>query len=84
MPDNTPLRSRSWKGSVGPCRLSLSLPDAHFRLGQAYARLGQKDVAQHEFQLHQRLYEQYLAEDDKQRSEIEQFVYSMKGTSAGR
>lgn len=65
-------------------KLSPSLPDAHFRLGQAYTRLGQKELAQKEFQVHQRLYEQDLAAEDKQRSEIQQFVYSMKGTAAGQ
>ena len=64
--------------------LSPSLPDVHFRLGQAYTRLGQKELAEKEFHLHQRLYEQHLAEVDKQRSEIKQFVYSMKGSSAER
>ncbi|MGA9058984.1 MAG: tetratricopeptide repeat protein [Terriglobia bacterium] len=61
-------------------RLSPNIPDAHFRLGQAYVHLGKKDLAQKEFQLHQQLYAQHLAEDDKRRSEIRQFVYSMKGT----
>jgi len=64
--------------------LSPSVPDAHFRLGQAYTRLGQKELAQREFQLHHQLYEQHLADVDKQRSEIKQFVYSMKGTAAGQ
>jgi tetratricopeptide (TPR) repeat protein len=59
-------------------RLSPNVPDAHFRLGQAYSHLGKKDLAEEQFQLHKQLYEQRLAEDDKQRSEIKQFVYSMK------
>ena len=60
-------------------RLSPNISDGHFRLGQAYARLGKKDLADKEFQIHRQLYEQNLAETDKQRSEIKQFVYSMKG-----
>jgi hypothetical protein len=40
--------------------------------------LGKKELAEKEFQLHKQLYEQHLAEVDKQRSEILQFVYSMK------
>jgi tetratricopeptide (TPR) repeat protein len=60
-------------------RLSPNIPDAHFRLGQAYVHLGKKDLAQKEFQLHQQFYAQHLAEVDKRRSEIRQFVYSMKG-----
>jgi tetratricopeptide (TPR) repeat protein len=60
-------------------RLSPNVPDAHFRLGQAYSHVGKKDLAEKEFQLHKQFYEQHLAEDDKRRSEIMQFVYSMKG-----
>jgi tetratricopeptide (TPR) repeat protein len=52
-------------------RLSPNVPDAHFRLGQAYSHVGKKDLADKEFQLHQRLYEQHLAEVDKERSEIQ-------------
>jgi tetratricopeptide (TPR) repeat protein len=59
-------------------RLSPNVPDAHFRLGQAYSHVGKKDLAEKEFQLHKQFYEQHLAEIDKQRSEIQQFVYSMK------
>jgi len=65
-------------------RLSPHIPDAHFRLGQAYVHLGKKDLADKEFQLHQQLYAQQLADDDKRRSEIRQFVYSMKGSPAGQ
>jgi tetratricopeptide (TPR) repeat protein len=64
-------------------RLSPNVPDAHFRLGQAYIHLGEKDLGEKEFQLHGQLYEQHLADVDKQRSEIQQFVYSMKGAAAG-
>jgi tetratricopeptide (TPR) repeat protein len=59
-------------------KLSPDLADAHFRLGQAYVHLGQKDLAQKELQLHQQLYERQLAETDKQRAELKQFVLSAK------
>jgi tetratricopeptide (TPR) repeat protein len=59
--------------------LAPDVPDTHFRLGQAYSRTGKTDLAQAEFQIHQKLYDQHLAEVDKQRSEILQFVYSTKG-----
>ncbi|MGD0223214.1 MAG: tetratricopeptide repeat protein [Terriglobia bacterium] len=65
-------------------RLSPSIPDAHFRLGQAYVHLEKKDLADKEFQIHQKLYAQQLADDDKRRSELKQFVYSMKDTHAGQ
>jgi len=59
-------------------KLSPNIPDAHFRLGQAYVHLGKQELAQNEFQLHKQLYQQHLAEEDKQRSEVMKFVYSMK------
>jgi len=63
-------------------KLAPNLADAHFRLGQAYVHQGKKDLGEKEFQLHRQLYEQHLAEVDKQRSEILQFVYSMKDDPA--
>jgi Flp pilus assembly protein TadD len=63
-------------------KLSPSLPDAHFRLGQAYVHLGKPDLAQKELQLHQQLYERELAENDKQRAAIKQFVLSAKAAPA--
>lgn len=57
--------------------------DAHYRLGQAYVHLGQKDLAQKEFKVHQELYEKHLAGIDEQRAKVRQFVYSMKGEHAG-
>jgi Flp pilus assembly protein TadD len=58
------------------------LADAHYRLGQAYVRSGQKDRAQEQLQAYQRLRAQHLAELDKQRAEIRQFVYSAKDAAA--
>jgi len=63
-------------------KLDPNLPDAHYRLGQAYSHLGDRDRAQREFQIHQKLYQQQLAESDKYQEEIQQFVYSVKGTPA--
>ena len=54
------------------------LADGHYRLAQAYVHTGQKDRAQKEFEVYQRLRAQRLAELDKQRAEIRQFVYSSK------
>jgi tetratricopeptide (TPR) repeat protein len=54
------------------------LADAHYRLAQAYVHTGQKDRAQEQLQVYQQLRAQHLAELDKQRAEIRQFVYSEK------
>jgi tetratricopeptide (TPR) repeat protein len=63
--------------------LSPDLADIHYRLGQAYVHTGQKDRAQQQFQLYQQLRAEHLAEIDKQRADIRQFVYSAKdGPSA--
>ena len=60
--------------------LNTDLADAHYRLGQAYVRTGKKQQAQQQLEIYQRLRAQHMAELDKQRSEIWQFVYSAKGT----
>ena len=62
--------------------LTPDLAEAHYRLGQAYVRTGQGDRAQAQIQLYQRLREQHLAELDKQRADVRQFVYSAKDKGA--
>jgi tetratricopeptide (TPR) repeat protein len=63
-------------------KLNADLADAHYRLGQAYVRTGEKQRAQEQFQVYQKLREQRLADLDKQRAEIRQFVYSLKTNSS--
>jgi tetratricopeptide (TPR) repeat protein len=58
-----------------------NLPDAHYRLGQDYVHLGQKDRAQAEFDVYQKLRAQHMAEVDKERAEVQQFVYTAKAPS---
>ena len=53
-----------------------------YRLGQAYVRTGKKELAQQEFAIYQKLREQHLADVDKQRAEIRQFVYAAKNGAA--
>jgi tetratricopeptide (TPR) repeat protein len=63
--------------------LNPELADAHYRLAQAYVRLGKKELAEEEFKIYRQLGAQHLADLDKQRAEIRQFVYSEKqGTEA--
>jgi tetratricopeptide (TPR) repeat protein len=52
------------------------LPDAHYRLAQAYVRTGQKDKAQPELAIYQQQRAQHMAELDRQKAEIRQFVYA--------
>ena len=61
--------------------LDPNLSDAHYRLGQYYVHAGQKDRAQQEFDIYQKLQAQHLAAIDKERAEVQQFVYSAKAAS---
>jgi tetratricopeptide (TPR) repeat protein len=62
--------------------LNSDLADAHYRLGQAYVHTGDKERAQEQFQVYQKIREQHLADLDKQRAEVRQFVYAAKDGSA--
>ena len=62
--------------------LDPDLSDAHYRLGTDYVHVGQKDAAQKEFAAYQKLRAAHLAEVDKERAEVQQFVYSEKSTSS--
>ncbi len=64
--------------------LNSDLADAHYRLGQAYVRTGEKDRAQEQIQVYQKLREQHLADLDKQRAEVRQFVYAAKDASVAK
>jgi tetratricopeptide (TPR) repeat protein len=64
--------------------LNADLADAHYRLGQAYVHTGEKDKAQEQLQVYQKLREQHLADLDKQRAEVRQFVYAAKDVQPGR
>jgi tetratricopeptide (TPR) repeat protein len=76
--------ARSIPEYVRALDLDPNLFDAHYRLGQAYVHSGQKDRAQGEFEIYQRLRAQHLAEIDKERAEVQQFVYSEKTAPVSR
>ena len=63
-------------------KLDPDLADVRYRLGQAYVRTGKKELAQEEFAVYQKLRAQRLADLDKQRAEIQQFVYAAKSSAA--
>jgi tetratricopeptide (TPR) repeat protein len=54
------------------------LAEAHYRLAQAYARIGEKERAQEESELHDRLHKQQMAEDERKQKEAGQFLYTIK------
>jgi tetratricopeptide (TPR) repeat protein len=64
--------------------LNPNLSDAHYRLGQYYVHAGQKDHAQQEFAVYQQLEAQRMAAVDKEKAEVQQFVYSAKSASAAK
>ncbi len=54
------------------------LSEAHYRLGVAYDRAGNREDAKREFQLHETIDKQQAAEVERQRREIKQFLVEVK------
>ena len=69
---------------VRALELNPNLSDAHYRLGTDYVHVGQKDRAQQEFDIYRKLRAEHLAEIDKERAEVQQFVYSTTGSAGSR
>jgi tetratricopeptide (TPR) repeat protein len=63
-------------------QLDANLPDAHYRLGQDYVHIGKKEEAQAEFDVYQKQRAEHLAEGDKERAEVQQFIYTAKAAAA--
>ncbi len=55
------------------------LEEAHYRLAQAYSRAGEKLKARAELQVYQQLSKKTAEEADRERREIQQFVYTLRG-----
>jgi tetratricopeptide (TPR) repeat protein len=64
--------------------LNPDLSDAHYRLGQAYVRTGEKERAQQELLAYQKLREEHLADLERQRAEVRQFVYAAKDNATAK
>jgi tetratricopeptide (TPR) repeat protein len=58
------------------------MSEAHYRLGVAYDRVGDKEKAQQQFQLHDQIEKRQAAAVDKQRREVKQFLVVVDGNSA--
>jgi len=56
------------------------LAEAHYRLGLAYDRIGEKEKASREFATHEELDRQQAAEVERQRREVKQFLVKGSGT----
>ncbi len=62
--------------------LNPQLGDAHFHLGMAYQRTGEREKAKHEFELHEEIEKQQAADVERQRREVKQFLIVLNGQSA--
>ena len=69
---------------VRALELNPNLADAHYRLGTDYVHMGQSERAQREFDVYQRLRAEHLAEIDKEKAEVQQFVISSKANEGSR
>ena len=56
-------------------RLQPELAKAHYRLGQAYMRTGEREQAQEQMALYERVHRQQLQDDDKRRLEVRNFYF---------
>jgi Tfp pilus assembly protein PilF len=58
--------------------------EAHYRLGVAYDRLGEREKAQAQFQMHDAIEKQQAAAVEQQRREVKQFLVVLQGQSTPR
>jgi tetratricopeptide (TPR) repeat protein len=69
---------------VRALELNQNLADTHYRLAQDYVHTGHKDLAQGHFDVYQKLRAQHLADLDKERAEVRQFIYAEKTAPANK
>jgi tetratricopeptide (TPR) repeat protein len=55
------------------------MEEAHYRLAQAYRLSGQADMAQKELELYQTISKEKATEVERERIDIKQFVYTLRG-----
>ncbi len=58
------------------------LEEAHYRLAQAYRRIGEQLKAQQELQLYNQLSKQTAEEVERERHEVQQFVYTLRSPAS--
>jgi len=61
--------------------VSPELEEAHYRLADAYRRVGEKTKAEHELQLYKELTKKKSEEAERERHEIQQFVFALRDQS---
>ncbi len=70
--------SKAVSAYLGAITANPGLVAAHYRLAQAYSRNGEKSKAQAELQIYNQLSKKTAEEADRQRHEIQQFVYTLR------
>src|SRR5579875_1626921 len=65
-------------------KLDAKLADAYYRLGQAYVHLNRPDLAKKEFEVHDQLYRQHLADWDNRQRDVLRFVVSQRSSAGTR
>lgn len=72
--------------AIGDFRRALEtnpqMEEAHYRLAQAYRQTGDSDKAKEELRLYQQAVQQSAQQQDRERREIKQFVYTLRGRSS--
>ena len=58
------------------------LEEAHYRLSQAYRRIGEQSKAQQELELYNQLSKQTAEEIERERHEVQQFVYTLRSPAS--
>ncbi len=58
------------------------LEEAHYRLAQAYRRTGERLKAQEELQLYEQISKETAQQVERERREIQQFVYTLRGQTS--
>jgi tetratricopeptide (TPR) repeat protein len=62
--------------------IDANMEEAHYRLAQAYRRVGQEDKAKAEINIYEALIKESEQQDERERHEIRQFVYTLRDPSS--
>lgn len=76
--NNFAAAAESYEKSIA---IDPQLEEAHYRLAQAYVRLGERQKAQKEFAIHDRLTKEMAAQVERERREVQQFVIELRKPS---
>jgi len=88
---NLSADNKQWEQAIGhylnAIQADPELSDAHYRLGVAYERTGERDKAREQFQLHDEIASKQAAEIQRQREAVKQFLVVLpneKGTQQAK